>query len=130
MSIFPNRSSPFSAFSLAPSTLSSIHLTFVPEKYASTTRPVFSLIEASKPFAFSSSHIAAVLLHCHTMALYIGFPVFLSQTTVVSLWFVIPIAATSSGLTPVFSRTSLATPLCVPQISMASCSTHPAFGYI
>ena len=39
-STVPNRISPRSAFSRAPSTWSSSHLIFVPEKYASGTRPV------------------------------------------------------------------------------------------
>ena len=40
---------------------------------------------SSRPFAFKLSQILAVLLSCQTIALYIAFPVFLSQTTVVSL---------------------------------------------
>ena len=40
-SMVPKASSPFSARSRAPSTLSSSHRTFVPLKYASSTSPVF-----------------------------------------------------------------------------------------
>ena len=85
MSTVPNSNSPLSAFSLAPSTLSNIHLILVPEKYASTTKPVFSFIYPSNPLVFKLSHISAVLLHCQTIALYIGTPVFLSHTIEVSL---------------------------------------------
>ena len=76
----------------------------------------------------SSSHKPAVRRHCQTMALWIGLPVALSQTMVVSRWLVMPMAATCRGFTPSFSSTSRATPLWVPQISMGSCSTQPGRG--
>ena len=59
-----------------------------------------------------------------------GFPVTRSQTIVVSRWFVIPIAATSSGRTAYFSKTSRETPLIELQMSIGSCSTQPGFGKI
>jgi hypothetical protein len=69
VSIVPKSKSPFSAAARAPGTFSRIQRTFVPEKYASTTRPVFALIFASKPFAFKVSQYSEVLRHCHTIAL-------------------------------------------------------------
>src|SRR5260370_26735354 len=90
VSTFPNSASPRSAFSRTPGTLSSIHLTLVPEKYASVTRPVRARISLSKPFAFNSSQIGTVKRLCQTIALKTGFPVFLSQTIDVSLSLVIP----------------------------------------
>src|SRR5574344_2383899 len=62
------------------------------------------------------------------MALHIGSDVFLSQTTVVSLWLVIPIAAISDASAPILFIASTATPSCVDHISSASCSTHPGLG--
>ena len=44
VSTVPKRTSPLSAFSLAPGTLSSIHLIFVALKYASIKRPVVDLM--------------------------------------------------------------------------------------
>jgi len=56
-----------------------------------------------------------------------------SHTTVVSLWFVIPIASISAGsivnclkLNTVCLRHSLT----ALNISKASCSTHPSFGHV
>ena len=54
---------------------------------------VFSLITGSQPSAVSCSQKGAVRRHCHTMALYTGLPVSFSQTTVVSRWLVMPMAA-------------------------------------
>jgi len=42
-SVLPNRRSPRSAFSRAPSTLSRIHFTFGPEKYVASGRPTLAL---------------------------------------------------------------------------------------
>src|SRR5579885_935421 len=80
VSTLPKSNSPRSAFSRAPGTLSRIHFTFVPEKYASVTNPVRSRISLSKPFAFSASQIGTVSRLCHTMALKTGLPVDFSQT--------------------------------------------------
>ena len=52
----------------------------------------------------------AVRLHCQTMALQMGFPVFLSQTTVVSRWFVMPMAAISCTWMSDCEMTSIITP--------------------
>src|SRR6266481_9324742 len=79
VSMFPNSASPRCAFSRTPGTLSSIHLTFVPEKYASVTKHVRARISLSKPFAFNSSQIGTVRRLCPHMELKTGLPVFLSQ---------------------------------------------------
>jgi len=85
VSTVPKRSSPFSARSLAPGTLSSIHLSLVPEKYESTCRPVLERMVWAWPASMMSLHSSAVLRSCQTMALHIGAPVPLSHTTAVSL---------------------------------------------
>ena len=94
-STVPNASLPSAAFARAPGTLSRIHAILVPEKYASITSPVRCRTRSSNPPAFSVSHRSAVRRSCHTIALQIGTPVVRSQTTVVSRWLVMPIAATS-----------------------------------
>src|SRR5699024_12368820 len=80
---------PFSAFSLAPSTLSKIHFTFVPEKYGSNSKPVLSLKIGSKSLDFNSTQMSCVCLDCHTFACYTVRPIILSQTTAVTLTYVI-----------------------------------------
>ena len=62
------------------------------------------------------------------MALETGRPVSRSQTMVVSRWLVMPMAASSSGETPVWASTSVRTEYWVDQISMGSCSTQPGLG--
>ena len=64
------------------------------------------------------------------MALCTGWPVSRSQTIVVSRWFVMPIAAMSRGRTCARPSASIATAICVAQISCGSCSTQPGFGKI
>ena len=95
LSTVPNRRSPFLALARAPSTLSKIHLILVAEKYGSKSKPVLCVVVGSKPSAFKELHISEVRRSCHTMALYTGFPVILSQTMVVSRWFVMPMDAMS-----------------------------------
>ena len=128
VSIVPKSSSPASALCRAPGTLSRIQRSFVPEKYASGTRPVFSRIRSDQPAATSASAMGAVRLHCHTIAGQTGSPVALSQTTVVSRWFVMPMAAMSAADRPSCCMALLATSRVVSQISAASCSTQPGFG--
>src|SRR5690554_3218974 len=53
LSTVPKQTSPLSAFSLAPSTWSNIHLILVAEKYASMIKPVFSLIREECPSSFN-----------------------------------------------------------------------------
>jgi hypothetical protein len=75
--------------------------------------------------------VSAVRRSCHTIARWIGAPVFRSQTTVVSRWFVIPIAASASRVTFVtFAARSAPVTACSTdvQISAGSCSTHAGFG--
>ncbi len=103
---------------------SSSQRSFVPEKYASITSPVRSRTSVS--CARSASHIAAVRRSCHTIAFATGAPVSRSQTTVVSRWLVMPMAAISTPGT--FAIASAMTAFCVAQISAASCSTHPGCG--
>ena len=67
---------------------------------------------------------------CHTIALWMGRPVWRSQISVVSRWLVIPIAATSDARIPALDSASCATPIWVLQISVASCSTQPGRGKI
>lgn len=64
-----NSSSPLRARSRLPSTLSRIHLSLVPEKYGSVTRPVVSLMYCSWPSRLSCWQISVLRRHCQTMAL-------------------------------------------------------------
>src|SRR3712207_4358815 len=59
-----------------------------------------------------------------------GCEVLRSQTTAVSRWLVMPMQAISWMVSPAFRTASVATPNCVDQISLASCSTQPGFGKI
>ena len=70
--------------------------------------------------------MSAVRLHCQTIALYMGFPVFLSHSTVVSRWLVMPIPAIYSAETPDCATASIITPYCEDHISIGSCSTQPS----
>ncbi len=67
---------------------------------------------------------------CQTMALAMGFPVSRSQTTVVSRWFVMPMARMSVAVSRARSSAWAATLDWVAQISCGSCSTQPGFGKI
>ena len=66
VSIVPNASSPASARSRAPSTLSRIHLIFGPLKYVDKGNPVASRSWSASP---SSRTIASVRVSCQTIAL-------------------------------------------------------------
>ena len=125
VSTVPNSSSPRSAFSRAPGTLSSTQRILVAEKYASISRPVADWMRSSSPRRFSSSQNSAVRRHCQTMALYTGRPVVLSQRMVVSRWLVTPMPATSPS-SP--AAAWAAARRSVSQISMGSCSTQPGWG--
>ena len=128
VSMVPKASSPFSARARAPFSWSRIHAIFVPEKYASITRPVRSRTSASAPVAFRRSHSAAVRRSCHTMALKMGLPDARSQSSVVSRWLVMPMAAMSAASMP---ASAMAPPTDAPtlvQICSGSCSTHPGCG--
>ena len=67
---------------------------------------------------------------CQTIAFWTGLPVDLSQTTVVSRWLVMPMAAMSSGEAPASAMTCFATAICESQIASGSCSTWPGDGKI
>jgi hypothetical protein len=64
------------------------------------------------------------------MALYTGSPVFLSHTTVVSRWLVIPTAARLPEFSEALDRAWATASRVLSQISFGSCSTQPAFGKI
>ena len=128
VSMVPNSSSPASAFARAPGTFSRIQRSFVPLKYGSIRRPVFSRYSCVSPSSFSSSQNSAVRRHCQTMALYTGRPVAFSQTTVVSRWLVMPMVSMVSAVAEILRKASLAVSSWVDQISIESCSTQPACG--
>ena len=90
----------FSARWRAPFTLSSSQAILVPEKYGSSSSPVFCENFFSSPCFFSLWQSAEVRRSCQTMALWIGLPVALSQMTTVSRWLVMPIAAMSEAPRP------------------------------
>src|SRR6185369_9397410 len=94
------------------------------------TRPVRSRTSDSRPRCFSASHAAAVRRSCQTIALAIGSPVARFQTTVVSRWLVMPIAAMPPAASPAFAIASRAVASCELQISFGSCSTQPGCGKI
>jgi hypothetical protein len=70
----------------------------------------------------------SVRVSCQTIALWTALPVFLSQTTAVSRWFVMPTAARSEALMPALSSAPRITSWLRAQISAGSCSTQPGFG--
>jgi hypothetical protein len=72
--------------------------------------------------------MGAVRRHCQTMALWIGFPVRRSHSTVVSRWFVMPMAAMSRGARPACCKAWRAVSIWVDQIASGSCSTQPGRG--
>ena len=82
----------------------------------------------SCPSDLSRSQIAADRRHCHTIALWTGASVRRSQTTVVSRWLVIPIAAIRSGASWAAASARRTTPSVVCQIASGSCSTQPGCG--
>ena len=130
LSTVPNRISPRAARARRPANVSSRCLILVPEKYASTTRPVFLRNVGSWPSALSRSQIGAVTRLCQTMALATGLPVAFSQRIVVSRWLVMPMAAMSAAVMPALASTSRAVCSCVDQIASGSCSTWPGPGKI
>ena len=76
----------------------------------------------------SSSTMGAVRRHCHTMALPTGRPVSRFHTTVVSRWFVMPMASMSAGPSPCDTVSSASAPSWDDRISSGSCSTQPGCG--
>jgi hypothetical protein len=128
VSTLPNRTSPRSARSRTPSTLSRIHLIFGPEKYVAIGRPVLSRNRSCPPSFSRSLQIWSVLVSCQTIALYTGLPLPLSQTSVVSRWLVTPTAARSLASIFAFCNAPAITCSLRMVISIGSCSTQPGFG--
>ena len=127
----PNASSPAAARSRAPSTWSRIQASLVAEKYGSSSSPVFPPTIGSCPASRNERQRSAVRRSCHTMARWIGFPLARSQTTVVSRWLVMPIAATAppaAAAPPTAASASRVTARVADQISSGSCSTRPSPG--
>ena len=93
LSTVPNAISPASARARSPVTLSSSQRILVAEKYGSSTSPVCLRSAGSCPAAFSCAHSGAVRRSCQTIALATGRPSARSQSSVVSRWLVMPMAA-------------------------------------
>jgi hypothetical protein len=127
-STVPKASSPASARLRAPGTLSSSQAILVAEKYGSILRPVRSLTSESSPASESLAQAAAVRRSCQTMARWIACPVLRSQTSVVSRWLVMPIAAISLPSIPAFAIASRQVASTLSQRSSGSCSTQPEAG--
>ena len=130
VSIVPNRISPRSARARRPGIVSSRCLIFVPEKYASTTRPVLRRNSGSWPSALRRSQIGALTRLCQTMAFATGVPVCRSHSTVVSRWLVTPMAAMSAAVAFAAAIASRAVASWDAQIASGSCSTSPGAGKI
>ncbi len=62
------------------------------------------------------------------MALWIGWPLLLSHTTVVSRWLVMPMPAMRAGSTPAWLITSVMVTSTLVMISRGLCSTQPGCG--
>ncbi len=90
--------------------------------------PTCSWKRAWPPSLENSSTSLSVRVSCHTSALCTGSPVFLSHTSVVSRWLVMPTPAMSSALAPASLIASSMTSWVRDQISFASCSTQPGLG--
>ncbi len=69
-------------------------------------------------------------LSCHTMALWIGIPVVLSQITVVSLWFVSPTPVSLEGTQSALFRVSFMHSLTVSSMVKGFISISPWGPYI
>ena len=74
--------------------------------------------------------IRSVRVSCQTMALWTASPVVRSQTTVVSRWLVMPMAASWSLVIPADAIAAPTTSWVRLHTSAGSCSTQPAFGKI
>lgn len=129
-SMVPKRMSPRSARSRRPSTLSSSQRTLGPAKYEASGSPVSRRKRSWPTLRPSSLQSASVRVSCQTMALWTGSPVFLSQSSVVSRWLVMPIAFTSAAVIPALTTEPATTSWTFSQISVALCSTQPGFGKI
>ena len=83
---------------------------------------------ASWPSSRSRAQIPAVRRSCQTIARCSGMPVRRFQTSVVSRWLVMPMAAIASAPIPAFATASRQVAATVDQRSSGSCSTHPERG--
>jgi hypothetical protein len=120
----PKASSPRAARSRAPGTWSSSQASFVPLKYGSSTRPVTRRTSRLVPRGAQLAQRLAVRRSCHTMARCTGAPVARSQSSVVSRWLVMPIAAMRAPDTPAAARAPAVASTTLCQISAGSCSTQ------
>ena len=101
VSMLPNSRSPDSAFSCAPSTLSSDPADLGTGEVRGERESDLLLEARLAPVACENSSTSlSVRVSCHTSALCTGSPVFLSHTSVVSRWLVMPTPAMSSALAP------------------------------
>ena len=87
-----------------------------------------SVTIGSCPAARSSAQSALVRRSCQTIARPSGSPVARSQTSVVSRWLVMPIAAIAPGPSPARSIAARQTAAVEDQMSAGSCSTQPDCG--
>lgn len=99
-------------------------------KYEASGSPVSRRKRSWPTLRPSSLQSASVRVSCQTMALWTGSPVFLSQSSVVSRWLVMPIALTSAAVIPALTTEPATTSWTFSQISAALCSTQPGFGKI
>ena len=128
VSMVPKASSPFAARARAPFTWSRSQRSLVAEKYGSSTRPVRSRIQGSRPASLSRWQSCAVRRSCQTMARCSGASLRRLQSATVSRWLVMPTAATSFPETPARASARRSVETVESQISSRSCSTHPGFG--
>ena len=129
-SIVPKQSSPF-ACSRAPSTLSSIHFTLVPENRRRTSsRPVFFPDVRLVGVSLSWLQMEAVRRSCQTMALWMGSRFSGSNHRRFSLVRNADSRYLPGGHIFCFSKKAPRTLSWVFQISLGSCSTQPGLGYI
>ncbi len=96
------------------------------EKYESSKSPVRSASQSARSESFRQR--SAVRRSCQTIAGPAASPVARSQRTVVSRWFVRPMAAIWSG--PIFAsaRAEVTVAPMESMIAFGSCSTQPDFG--
>ncbi len=127
-SIVPTSSRPSSSAARTPGTLSSIQRIFGPAKYVASGSPVRERKRSGPSSRARSATSRSVRVSCQTIALPMGSPVVRSQATVVSRWFVMPMAARSAGETPALANAPRMTSPTRSRISAASCSTQPARG--
>mmetsp|Transcript_65934 Transcript_65934/g.121617 ORF Transcript_65934/g.121617 Transcript_65934/m.121617 type:complete len:213 (-) Transcript_65934:54-692(-) len=130
LSMVPKRQVPFATALATPCEFSMSHFILTAEKYVETGKPVSARNWSWPPALISFSATSAVRRSSQTSALCRGLPVSRSQATVVSRWFVIPMAATSAALALTFFIASSIVAFTEARISSGSCSVQPGCGYI